>query len=477
MEKTTQTMPLLQRIAKSQERERKYQGYLRALDFQGKSKDEDYQLTHGSLARTFSYVGSKLGLNTDYSRLQKEKGDIQERIERANALLRKQKEKRVPLIDATQESLSQSSGDPLLDYSIKLNRVQGALEKYKASGQDGSVCPLEYLPDRIQRDRAKASEVFDNLSPKERQMVLETIAGSEEKFNPDEFKYALAQTREIKDYNFGLPQLILVHKTSFLPHGKLVSGGSIYRHAFINPTDLDGPKICAKTTRATIHFTLNGGVNDHEVGEWSNSNYAVLIPAEEVSGRIANLLEQDTWVCGDLMLPQGSEIIISNRAKEHLTPKRLEAIKKHSGAGIITLANEGETLECAIRRRIGRRGFSYRANAKYGWEDYSGDRFLEDLRAKERIQTIARQMGISSNLHPEFHSSFGEMELAFNDLYARGKLVRDTNPEDIEMYRGMFERGFERVRQDIRRPLTLEETAELTRVKSCFKQILEEVRA
>jgi len=89
--------------------------------------------------------------------------------------------------------------------------------------------------------------------------------------------------------------MLLVHKTDYPPEN-----GQI--RATMNAI--------GRTVRDTIHFSLNHQVGSHAQGDWDDKLYTVLIPLYRVpQEQVENILPVDTWLVGDVTLPEGSIVL------------------------------------------------------------------------------------------------------------------------------------------------------------------------
>lgn len=92
----------------------------------------------------------------------------------------------------------------------------------------------------------------------------------------------------------------LVHTTDYFPeNGKIRTQASAQRD---NPV--------RKVNRETIHFTRNGIVGKHTGGSWEGKPFTVILPQGPVKERFVAHGDHDTWVLGDLEMPNGSKIMV-----------------------------------------------------------------------------------------------------------------------------------------------------------------------
>jgi len=94
--------------------------------------------------------------------------------------------------------------------------------------------------------------------------------------------------------------LVLVHKTNKLPD----------KNGVIHPSVLSHPELPS----VTVHFSVNGPVNEHNRGNaWNSCKYAIVVPLEKLDKdtqkRVMTFNPADTYVLGHVKLPEGSVIL------------------------------------------------------------------------------------------------------------------------------------------------------------------------
>jgi len=91
-------------------------------------------------------------------------------------------------------------------------------------------------------------------------------------------------------------QLVAIHLTDTFPDSGVIKPTFTYIPNFF---------------RDTVHFSLNGPVNAHDCGDWTKNRYAILVPFDRLleSNRVLSLGGDDTYLLGDVQLPEGSQII------------------------------------------------------------------------------------------------------------------------------------------------------------------------
>lgn len=89
-------------------------------------------------------------------------------------------------------------------------------------------------------------------------------------------------------------RLYAVHLTDFLPQSGILSANSAKSLKF----------------SPTLHFSLGAPVVSHSAGNWENKKYAILLPLKYIKSQMLNLFHQDTFIIGDLKLPEESVLLI-----------------------------------------------------------------------------------------------------------------------------------------------------------------------
>jgi hypothetical protein len=133
------------------------------------------------------------------------------------------------------------------------------------------------------------------ITPFERGTMVAPAWRSSYETGPDVYITNELNTPDPKDPS----EIIAVRLTDTFPYGGKI--GTLFSHSPI-------------FFRDTVHFTLNGPVSSHVYGNWDNKKYAVLVPLDKLvetvgKGRISGLRPEDTWVLGDIELPENSLVI------------------------------------------------------------------------------------------------------------------------------------------------------------------------
>jgi len=240
--------------------------------------------------------------------------------------------------------------------------------------------------------------------------------------------------------NIGFPlkidQLIAVHKTFAFPENGILKTTGQYNNL----------------PRETIHFSLNGPQQDLGMYNININKYnvAILIPLVLIKDRIVELHENDSFVVGQLKLPQGSEIIC----------KESEVVGHNPGNATIHTYPDSADINEVIEKRIRERGYSYIVQGQWGWfsfkHDQDKDKLRRDLHAmednrpnndynklkdivksesysgtafKDDFDSMAKEIGVEESIRAQQahrYTLFGKLE----DLYSKYKnFVEDS--EDI----------------------------------------------
>jgi hypothetical protein len=133
-----------------------------------------------------------------------------------------------------------------------------------------------------------------------------------------------------KFHPFTIDDLIVVHLTD-----QYVSDGVLKPHSYaplkINDV-VSGEEKKWFYPRETLHFTLNGIVDDHNGGynqrdtySWKDKKFAYIVPLVNVIGQVISLFTHDTILLGQLKLPDSTEVVLNQ------TPEKVKAAIKKKG--------------------------------------------------------------------------------------------------------------------------------------------------
>jgi hypothetical protein len=117
----------------------------------------------------------------------------------------------------------------------------------------------------------------------------------------------------------------LVHTTEFFPQGGIIqTRGSAESNI---PQQEWG--MAPKTGRETVHFTRNGLVSSHMAGNFEERPFTVVSPQGPISSRLVAHADQDSWVLGNVEIPNGSTIMVHEPA---LSPEQKNNLAQIFGA-------------------------------------------------------------------------------------------------------------------------------------------------
>jgi len=249
---------------------------------------------------------------------------------------------------------------------------------------------------------AKFIEKLAKIPANERELILSFIAESGIAYveDPSNIMWKIRDDKKKRKNDFG-EGLIMVHKTDYIPHGKIETTAGLPQKIKDNEAE-DRTAFTYNSGRGTISLSINFPVVDHMEGKFSDRDYAVLVPFSNVKDRVINVAEEDAFVVGDLPLENtDTELIISAEKVKILTAGRLKTIIKHSGASLIVTGKEGESINETVIRRIGERGYSFVQGHQDGW-------YSPNPEAHRLMYELAKRDNKLFGLHA--CTAFGELE-------------------------------------------------------------------
>lgn len=187
----------------------------------------------------------------------------------------------------------------------------------------------------------------------------------------------------------GPEDFILTHKTDFLPDNDIIktkksTGYENGKHFSIKLGDKEY-KYVEYRGRNTIHFSVNGEVMSHELGNWDNRKYAIIIPFTEIPiEQIAEAHPADTFCVGDVNLTEKTYILCPMGTKEDLINNH--GIKK---AQVIEYPDT-YTVTGFANYFIKKLGYNLESANEYTWDS---------PKSIEQFDRIVKSLGLSSNLH------------------------------------------------------------------------------
>ncbi|MFZ2038609.1 MAG: hypothetical protein WAV11_01570 [Minisyncoccia bacterium] len=259
-----------------------------------------------------------------------------------------------------------------LNIGGKINILLKRLQEQPPPDHDERI-EIETALSKFKGSYERIIRELEGVSEEEKNLITDFVLNTDKNFGFS--TQAILGEERRKDYNgeLNLNNLVLVHKTDYLPHGSVKSTAGIDIKVDLKKKDGDfrdntTGETLYNSPRGTISFSINFPVGSHYENDWSNKDYAILIPYKNVQDRIINNKEEDAYVFGELPLQNAnSELIISYKKAEYLTPARLEKIKEKCGASIVVVGKKGETIDDTTKRRITEKGFSYINGHNDGW--------------------------------------------------------------------------------------------------------------
>jgi len=210
--------------------------------------------------------------------------------------------------------------------------------------------------------------------------------------------------------------LVAVHMTDYFPRGAKIrtTGAATEGNDYI--------------PRETIHFTLNDTVSQLGIANWDSKKYAILIPFEKVANRFINLHGADSFILGDLKLPDGTEVM--GRARD------LHGRRSY-GLSLIPISN-GSNLVDEVKKRIVARGYYPMVNKAEGWKPPKDllDDFVSYCNAhgdaNRVLLSLANMLGVTSHMH--FSDEYKEIERITEQAGRVIDLFRRKETKKIDHY-------------------------------------------
>ena len=103
-----------------------------------------------------------------------------------------------------------------------------------------------------------------------------------------------------------MKQFVFVHLTDHAPQNN-----TIYPMSEVND-----PSATEYNGRSTIHGCISQAVPSHLFGDWTNSSYAILIPADKITDDLAGFYFKDSFTVGPLTIPEDSIILTDSPPTE-----------------------------------------------------------------------------------------------------------------------------------------------------------------
>lgn len=206
-------------------------------------------------------------------------------------------------------------------------------------------------------------------------------------------KHIIDRPREYEEK--GLNSLILVHKTRYMPNGSVIKSPKDVEAKTQAETTIEGKKYdyAFKRARNTVHFAVNGEVSSHELGEWDDCKYAILIPFVDIpKEQIMSAAAMDTYTYGSVKLTQNSWILCPKGEIEEIS-------KKNSGVQV--LEYEGENVQGYANAFISTLGYRVEEIGKWSLGDDTSQSQYFELISREGLKWVthynSRESKIETN--------------------------------------------------------------------------------
>jgi len=207
------------------------------------------------------------------------------------------------------------------------------------------------------------------------------------------------------------------------------------------------------TWRDSVHFSMNHCVGGHAYGNWDDKKHAILIPFEKIKDRTEYFLSVDSFVMGDLEIPEGSHFLTrtGNEEIEFLVNKKIQDLGYVNVNGGGWNWNYGDSwwppdFESFLKRENLK--YCPHSSTPYHWlESLSPSNLVFDLMRKEGLSELECRAGyndfikgktseeimssIRKNVHENYETS-RERAIKFLEenedrvLPKYSKLVRET---------------------------------------------------
>lgn len=183
----------------------------------------------------------------------------------------------------------------------------------------------------------------------------------------------------------GVSDLVLIHKTEYPPIDSIIKSskdaGALGKSSF-----WVGEKeyyVRYPSERETVHFCLNGEVESHNMGDFDNRKYAIIIPFKAMDrSNIVGGNTVDTYTKGSVDIPKGSYILCPISEMEYL---------KSVTNNLQVVGYEGETVDGYANYFISQvLGYKKETIGEWAWEN------TED---SMNVSIIFEEYGLENNSH------------------------------------------------------------------------------
>lgn len=135
-----------------------------------------------------------------------------------------------------------------------------------------------------------------------------------------------------------LEGLVLIHKTRYVPKNKKIASTKESVGTKEIKIKIAKETIIVKISnpRNTVHFSVNGEVVSHMLGDWEDCKYAVIIPFTDIKKeQYANVYPNDTYTIGGVELTSNSWILVPRGESEKV---------KKENPGVNVMEYEGQDV-------------------------------------------------------------------------------------------------------------------------------------
>lgn len=212
--------------------------------------------------------------------------------------------------------------------------------------------------------------------------------------------------------------LALVHKTKYMPNGKIRCQRDIPEARTDSKIRIidDEYDASIKHERNTVHFTVNGEVSDHMMGNFSESKYQIIIPAEKIEEKDffgGSLV--DFWARGTVKLPEGTIILCPE--------KEMEEVKK-ANPGCIIYGYEGKSADGYGNLLLSKLGYKVEKIGNQEWINSKQDSIdAESILFEKDDKKFERATHFLSTDYKE--------EYVYEQIHKFNEMIRIIKEEDL----------------------------------------------
>lgn len=227
------------------------------------------------------------------------------------------------------------------------------------------------------------------------------------------------QTRSITDIN----DLVLVHRTNYWPENGIIRTAKSARA--LGKYEYKEKEILIPSGRDTIHFSLNGEVSQHALGNnWDQMPISIIIPikamSEEQKRQIVGGLTVDLYTKGDLELPEGAYVICSEQTHETRDAGKASVIEVPS--------NEANGIKGYANALIAKLGYKLESVGAYVWGNEEDEKIASEIIQQnwKRIQHSDSQEHYEEQVEPWINYTIAVLKIKLQE-----EKYEDLSPEGI----------------------------------------------